>query len=107
MFRVAVGGVAIGHHDRLEIGHHSVAGGRFAADIGDSAGDQNRVEPPRAQDVWQFGGAGQKGRIPVFQDLGVLGLDVAGRPYRVPQCAFRHAFDTFSGFFRQRHGMHI
>ena len=45
MFRVAVGGVAIGHHEGLEIGHHGVAGGRFAADIGDRAGDQNRVDP--------------------------------------------------------------
>jgi hypothetical protein len=54
---VGAGGVGVAHHDGLEIQHHGVARGGFAAHIGDGAGDQDRVVALRAQSLRQIGGA--------------------------------------------------
>ena len=53
MFFIGQGGGAVGNHDRIKIEHHGVASGRFTADIGLSAGDQNVVNATTAQEPFK------------------------------------------------------
>src|SRR5205823_13053451 len=69
---VGYGGVAVGHHDRLEIEHHGVARGRFAAHVGDGAGDEDGVDPALAQDFGKVRGALNERAETVFLDDEIL-----------------------------------
>src|SRR5262249_8036073 len=50
MVLVGHGGVAVGHHDRLEIEHHGVKRRRIAAHVGYRAGDKIYIDAARATD---------------------------------------------------------
>ena len=52
---IAIGGIRVRHHDGAEIAHHRVARGRLAADIGDGAGHDHRVDATASQHRLQIG----------------------------------------------------
>ncbi len=57
VFFVSVAGIRVRHEEHLVIEHHRVARGQFAADIGRSADDDQRIDAARAQYRVEVGGA--------------------------------------------------
>src|ERR1043165_2773029 len=51
---VGEGGGAVGEHDYLVIEHHRVARGAFAADVGFGAGDEQGVDAPLPQRLFEI-----------------------------------------------------
>src|SRR5262249_56778942 len=76
MFFVSMSGERIRHHDDLEVEHHGVAGRAFAADIGRSAGDQERVDAAVAQVLLEDRGAMDESAVASLGDLRIFGLYV-------------------------------
>jgi hypothetical protein len=73
---VAVGGVAVAHHNGLEVQHHGVARGGFAAHVGHGARDEHVVKALSPETFRQIRRALDEGAEAVFEHDFVLGQNL-------------------------------
>ena len=66
MFVVGQRCATVGHHHHLEVEHHGVARGRFAADVGLGAGNEHGIDVEAAQQPLKPGRAGDQARCSGF-----------------------------------------
>ena len=90
---VGIGGVAVRHHDHVEITHHGVARGRLAADIGECAGHRQGIDAPGAQPVLDIRRALNEGAEAALDHPHVPVLDIHRRPQGMPLGAFLELAD--------------